>query len=110
MGKDDARLRSCRSGVAMSLLQAASLNTVVIYFLNGYFKKNCGCFCVRVCVCRRSRLQESRSIPARVRTSRACIPCAQDSQSANRLSLCFAGRRLPNPHLSGMGCFFCTID
>jgi hypothetical protein len=45
MGTDDARFRSCRSGGAMSLLQAASLiTTVAIYFLNGGFFF-CGCFC-----------------------------------------------------------------
>jgi hypothetical protein len=50
MGKDDARLRSCRSGGAMSLLQAASLNTVAIYFLNGFIFIFLWVF-LCVCVC-----------------------------------------------------------
>jgi hypothetical protein len=112
MGKDDARLRSCRSGGAMSLLQAASLNTVAIYFLNGFFLIFLWVFlCVRVCVfagdrdCR-SRDRFQRVCVRRVRASRA----HRISQSANRHSLCFAGRRLLHPHLSGMEFFFCTID
>ncbi len=112
MGKDDARLRSCRSGGAMSLLQAASLNTVAIYFLNGFFLIFLWVFlCVRVCVfagdrdCR-SRDRFQRVCVRRVRASRA----HRISQSANRDSLCFAGRRLLHPHLSGMEFFFCTID
>ncbi len=63
----------------MSLLQAASLNTVAIYFLNGFFLIFLWVFlCVRVCVFAGDRDCRSRDRFQRVRTSRACIPCAQD--------------------------------
>lgn len=88
----------------MSLLQAASrITTVAIFFLNGFFF-----WWMLLCVFAGDRDCRSRDRFQRVCASRACIACKV--QSANRHSLWFARRRLPHPHLSGMGFFFCTID
>jgi hypothetical protein len=92
----------------MSLQQAASLiTTVAIFFLNGGFFFLLVFLCVFAgdCACgSRDRFQ-------RVLASRACVRVRTGlAKCKSALSFCFARRRLPHPHLSGMGFFFCTID
>jgi len=92
----------------MSLQQAASLiTTVAIFFLNGgvFFLLVFLCVFAGDCACgSRDRFQ-------RVLASRACVRVRTGlAKCKSALSFCFARRRLPHPHLSGMGFFFCTID
>jgi hypothetical protein len=96
MGKDDARLRSCRSGGAMSLLQAASLvTTVAIYFLNGFFFFG-GCFCGCLQAIALAGVEiDTRTCVRRMRASRA----HRIRKVQIDTLFCFARRRRRLPHL-----------
>jgi hypothetical protein len=103
MGKDDVTLRSCRSGGATSLLQAASLiTTVAIYFLNNF-----KFFWVGVCL-------QAIAIAGVEVDSNACVACVHRVRTGfakckSTLSLLCSSSSSAS-HLSGMGFFFCTID